>query len=74
MRELSGYIYDWITCQTTWFTSWQLNEALKITTQKDKTLRRVMTKRLCDRGILERHPTMDGVFRYLKPIKKVEWQ
>ena len=73
MRELSVSINVWIKQQTKWFTSWQLNEAVGITSKQDKTLRRVLTKRLCDKGILVRHPTMDGVFRYIKPKEKMDW-
>jgi len=75
MNKLSKKIRKWIEIQPNWFQYWQMDEALHITNEKDKTCRRVLLKRLSERGIVSKHPSkVHGVFRYNKPLKRIEWQ
>jgi predicted SprT family Zn-dependent metalloprotease len=71
MRELNRQIRGWIETSHGWFRSYQIDEELGITEKKDKVLRRMLTKRLCDRGVLQHHPTLKGAFRYLRPQKRI---
>lgn len=73
MRKLTKQIKQWINKQQDWFTSWQLDEALKIKTKGNKRLRRVTTKRMCDKGFLVRPPqTTGGVFRVTKSARRIK--
>lgn len=62
MSELNTHIQDWIKGQPRWFSYSQMDKELNIKIAKDKTLRRVLIKRLVDKGILRRGP-YKGVFR-----------
>lgn len=77
MRKLSRDIIAWIDKRSNWFGSWKLDTDLNITTKKDKTLRRVTIKRLCDKGLLIRHPDnlqypkSPGLYKNIKPPAEI---
>jgi len=61
--NLSKAIKDWVGQSQGWFSYWQLDEAVGLYSPKEKTLRRVIMKRLVDKDILVRAPLRDAVFR-----------
>ncbi len=62
---VSKKIRDWIEGTTAWFTSSQLDSELGIKTESDKSNRRMILKRLCDKGNVQRHPQHEGRYRYV---------
>lgn len=62
---LSKKIRDWIEGTTAWFTYSQLDSDLGIRTESDKNNRRLILKRLCDKGKVQRHPEREGRYRYV---------
>lgn len=62
---LSKKIRDWIEGTTAWFTYSQLDSDLGIKTESDKNNRRLILKRLCDKGKVQRHPEREGKYRYV---------
>ena len=71
--ELTQRIHEWVNQSNSWFSHFTIDSALGIETKKDKTLRRVTLKRLCDKGSLVRPEGKDGVYRKLTPVKKRVW-
>lgn len=62
---LSKKIRDWIEGTIAWFTNSQLDSELGIKTDVDKNNRRLILKRLCDKGKVQRHSEREGVYRYV---------
>lgn len=62
-NNLSKAIKEWVGQSKGWFSYWQLDEAVGLHSAKEKTLRRVVMKRLVDKGILTRAPLCGGIFR-----------
>jgi hypothetical protein len=63
--ELSKKIKDWIREDTSgWFSYGQLDSELGIKTEADKNNRRLILKRLADKGFVERHQQTNGKYRY----------
>ena len=64
--SLSDKIQRWIEDTTAWFTYSQLDSELGIKTDSDKNNRRLILKRLCGKGIVQRHPEKEGKYRHVK--------
>ena len=62
-RHLSDEITKWIESTNGYFSSTEIDKELQISTKVDKQNRWVILKRLVARGIIEKHPTKNGVFR-----------
>lgn len=63
-KNLSAMIDEWIpTTLGRWFEGLYCDEVLDITSSRDKRNRRQIFFRLCNAGVLERHPTKKGVYR-----------
>lgn len=68
-------IQDWITETSGWFSVRDLDRELIIDSADGKGHRRVIMHRLCEVGLLERHPKKNGLFRLVEnqaPI--IDWQ
>ena len=63
--SLSDRIQRWIEDTTAWFTYSQLDSELGIRSENDKNNRRLILKRLCDKGTVQRHPEREGKYRYV---------
>jgi len=64
----------WIKQTHGWFTYRNMDGALGLVTSRQKTLRRVVITRMLLAGLLQPHPERQGVYRYLTPLKEINWQ
>jgi len=74
MESLSKQIEQWVSENTSWFTSHQLDRAFSLNTRKEKTLRRVIVHNLIKKGKLMSSPSSHGLYKYLGSPKQVDWQ
>jgi len=72
MKSLSKQIEEWVGRNKNWFTYHQLDRAFSLTTQKEKTLRRVVIYNLAQKGLVMKSPNHDGLYKYLEPLKSVD--
>lgn len=62
-RNLTAEITDLIAVTSGWFPVTSCYNVLQVVTKQDKTSIRVALNRLKEKGIVERHPTQDGLYR-----------
>ena len=72
--ELHNQIKNWISHSNGWFSYWKIDTALSIEGSTAKTLRRVIIKRMVDRGELLKAPDVDGVYKRFTPARRIDWQ
>ena len=70
---LTQGILAWVNQSNGWFSYFRIDSALHIESKKDKTLRRVTLKRLCDKGMLIRAVDRQGAYKKFTPAKRIEW-
>ena len=71
--ELTQSIHEWIAQSEGWFSHFRIDSALHIESSKEKTLRRVTLKRMCDKGELIRADDRQGVYKKFTPLKEIIW-
>ena len=71
--ELTQRIHTWVNQSNGWFSHFRIDSALHIESEKDKTLRRVTLKRLCDKGLIIRAEDRQGVYKKFTPAKLMVW-
>ena len=59
-------IREWVYATTGWWSVLQLDEDLAIGSPEAKNVRRVSLHRLTAEGIIEKHPTQEGRYRYIR--------
>lgn len=69
--KLTQRLHEWIAQSEGWFSHFRIDSALGIESEKDKTLRRVTLKRLCDKGRLIRADDRQGVYKKFTPAKRI---
>jgi hypothetical protein len=62
-RNLSKEISDFVGVTSGYFSVTSCYSVLHLVTKSEKTSARVSLNRLKDKGIIEKHPTQDGVYR-----------
>lgn len=62
-RSLTSEVTKYVESTNGWFSSTEIDKELSISLKVDKQNRWVILKRLCEREIIEKHPTKNGVFR-----------
>jgi len=69
-KSLSALITNWVNQSRGWFSIWQIDDALNITTSKDKNIRRVILHSLWKQGGLwrVRKGTQSIYSRTIKPL------
>jgi len=72
--ESAQKITGWINQSTGWFAYFNIDRDLGIENRRDKTLRRVIVKRLYDRGLLIRAPNKQGIYKRFIPAKEINWR
>lgn len=63
MNSMRNRILDWMSTQKDWFNYKMMDQALDITTPKDKTLRRVVIFGLKKHGFISKHPYRRSTFK-----------
>ena len=71
--ELTQKIIEWVNQSTGWFSHFKIDSALGIEGKKNKTLRRVTLKRLCDKGLVIRADDRQGVYKKFIPLEPMRW-
>lgn len=62
-RNLAQEVSDFVAVTNGYFSVTSCYSVLQTVTKQDKTTIRVSLNRLKDKGIIERHPTQDGIYR-----------
>lgn len=62
-RNLAQEIYDYVAVTSGYFSVTSCYMVLQVVTKQDKTTARVALNRLKEKGIIEKHPTQDGIYR-----------
>lgn len=63
-RNVAAEVWDYAAQQRDYFTSRQIDRALRLT-QKERNARRVAVNRLVSRGVIGRHPTRRACFKWI---------
>lgn len=69
-RNLSREIFDWISVTKGYWSVTDCDRALQIVTKESMANRRVILHRLVKDGVLERHPSREGIFRRIEGEKE----
>lgn len=70
--ELTQRIHAWVSQSNGWFSHFRIDTALGIEIKKEKTLRRVTLKRMCDKKLLIRAGDRQGVYKKFTPAKQMD--
>ena len=70
-----GVVEAWVRETQGWFTTKEIDTDLEILTASGKASRKVILSRLFKKGIIERHPTVNGRYRLIDNSAAVlEWE
>ncbi|MBU0906727.1 MAG: bifunctional DNA primase/polymerase [Nanoarchaeota archaeon] len=73
-RNLSQEIEDWLCLQDGYFLSTDVYQSLQVSTREDKKNVWIILKRLCDKGLIEKHGTKSGQYRKISnEIEPINW-
>lgn len=64
-RNLAQEVEDWVCLQNGYFLSTEIYKYLQVSTREEKKNIWIILKRLCDKGLIERHGTKSGQYRLL---------
>ena len=68
-------VQNWVDTTMGWWHSRDLDKDLDIVSSEGKAYRRVILKRLCDLGVVEKDPRQEGKFRRVDNLAPlIEWQ
>lgn len=65
-RNLAAEVLDFVSVTSGYFSVTSCYTLLQVVTKQDRTTVRVSLNRLKDKGIIEKHPTQDGIYRRLE--------
>lgn len=74
MKSLSSEIIQWVNKSNGWFKYDHIDKDLYIISKSEKTLRRVIIKRLCAKDILIKAKDKNGIYMRKIILPAVNWQ